>query len=78
MRDVNDNRPQLEHLVYAGSVGESAPAGSPVLNATGHPLVVSATDSDANSNGRLMYRIVETEAAKFLVVDPDSGELLRP
>ena len=72
--DVNDNRPQPSSLRYSGSVLESAPLGSPVLDADGHPLVVRATDEDDNRNGRLMFSIVETTAGRFLTVDPDSGE----
>ncbi|XP_037068712.1 protocadherin Fat 1-like [Pollicipes pollicipes] len=73
--DVNDNRPRLARPRYAGRVRESAPVGSAVLADDGRPLVVAAVDLDDNSNGRLLFSIVETAARQFLQIDPDSGAL---
>ncbi|XP_043247503.1 fat-like cadherin-related tumor suppressor homolog, partial [Amphibalanus amphitrite] len=74
--DVNDNAPRLEQASYAGRVLESAPVGSAVLSATdGQPLVVTAIDTDDNSNGRLEYSIVETAVRRYISIDADSGVL---
>ncbi|KAJ8338471.1 hypothetical protein SKAU_G00374370 [Synaphobranchus kaupii] len=52
--DINDNPPELSQPIYFGSVLENSPKGKSVLK-------VAATDVDLDSDGKLTFRIVDTQ-----------------
>ncbi|XP_014676997.1 PREDICTED: LOW QUALITY PROTEIN: protocadherin Fat 1-like, partial [Priapulus caudatus] len=73
---------------YAGRVSENASVGTLVMSVApaaaaaaaaddgggaGGPLVVRATDADANLNGVLTYEIVEADARRSFAVDAATG-----
>ena len=59
--DVNDNNPRFINDIWYGSVDESAPAGTEVLQ-------VTAYDPDAGGNSILTYYIIGGNAGGELVV----------
>ena len=73
--DDNDNRPVFVHEAYIGNVSEVAPPYSVVLDTAGAPLVVKASDADANNNALLTYTIIEPEASEVFTIDPTTGAI---
>ena len=71
--DDNDNRPAFAHDAYVGNISEAAPPYSVVLDTAGAPLVVKASDADADNNALLTYTIIEPEAAEVFTIDPTTG-----
>lgn len=65
VKDVNDRHPTFEKEMYAASVPEDAPIGSPIEN-------VMATDADFGPNAKIAYRIQKGSYDDFQV-DPTSG-----
>ena len=60
--DINDNIPMFGKLSYAGYIYENEAAGSQVLeDGTNQTLYVAANDSDAGSNARVSYRILQDD-----------------
>uniref|UniRef100_A0A3P8XZ66 FAT atypical cadherin 1b n=1 Tax=Esox lucius TaxID=8010 RepID=A0A3P8XZ66_ESOLU len=75
LRDENDNNPVLTRTEYRGVVSESAPVNTMVLTSENSPLVIQATDSDSDLNGRLVYHIVEPYALDYFAIDTSTGAI---
>ncbi|KAM9733934.1 protocadherin Fat 3a [Menidia menidia] len=75
IKDENDNPPVFQQTFYHGSISESAPVNSVVLNSDNLPLVIRATDADHNQNAVLIYEIVEDTAKSFFTVDLGTGSI---
>ncbi|XP_038055589.1 protocadherin Fat 1-like isoform X3 [Patiria miniata] len=75
VQDVNDNPPYFTATIYKGSITESAPLSSVVLDAANQPLVIAALDADSDHNAQLVYEIVEPDAQKYFMIDPSTGAI---
>ncbi|XP_022108017.1 protocadherin Fat 1-like isoform X2 [Acanthaster planci] len=75
VQDVNDNPPFFTATNYEGSITESAPLSSVVLDAANQPLVIAALDTDSDRNAQLVYEIVEPDAQKYFMIDPSTGAI---
>ena len=65
VEDINDNAPVFEKALYEVNVSESIDVGFPIVR-------VSASDPDSGSNGRVVYRLVDTYSGQF-AIDPNTG-----
>lgn len=68
IQDVNDNQPIFNQSRYFATVPENATVGTTVLQ-------VSATDNDADDNGRVEYSINRRQSDRDLMfkIDPTTG-----
>ncbi|PIK40235.1 putative protocadherin Fat 1 [Apostichopus japonicus] len=73
--DVNDNAPLFIQEVYEGTITESSPMNTVVSDEDNHHLVVGAIDLDFDQNARLVYSIVEEDAAQYFVIDENTGAI---
>nr|XP_018896045.1 PREDICTED: fat-like cadherin-related tumor suppressor homolog isoform X2 [Bemisia tabaci] len=72
--DKNDHAPTFTKSVYYGFVNEGTPIGSLVLsNSSNLPLIISATDNDAETNALLHYDIVESGPKRIFHIVPSTG-----
>ncbi|KAL3880061.1 hypothetical protein ACJMK2_032332 [Sinanodonta woodiana] len=75
VEDVNDNPPVFEHSgIYTAHVRENLPASAEVLNVratdadeSSFILGVTAVDSDAGDNGRILYSISSESVINFAI-----------
>ncbi|XP_033631597.1 protocadherin Fat 1-like isoform X4 [Asterias rubens] len=75
VRDVNDNMPRFISSSYEGSITESAPLSSVVLDLNNQPLVIAALDADSDHNAQLVYEIMEPDAQRYFVIDQNTGAI---
>ncbi|XP_051871067.1 protocadherin Fat 1-like isoform X1 [Pristis pectinata] len=68
VRDVNDNSPHCQPLMYNEIISEGAPWGQFILK-------VSADDPDAGINAQITYTLLGPGANRFRL-DPQTGELM--
>ncbi|XP_069510242.1 protocadherin gamma-C3-like isoform X5 [Ambystoma mexicanum] len=73
LSDVNDNAPISQQLSYDVYVTENNSPGVPIFN-------ISASDPDANQNGRLSYSILENGnpgdvALRYFSINSDNGTI---
>ncbi|KAL7985839.1 hypothetical protein Chor_011005 [Crotalus horridus] len=73
--DQNDNVPIFDKPSFVGWIDENVPFGSIVMDENNVPLVINATDADQDSNGLLIYEILESEAMTFFKIDQNMGTL---
>ncbi|XP_067103311.1 protocadherin Fat 2 [Osmerus mordax] len=73
--DENDNAPVFLQKTYLGQISESANINSMVMGENNTPLVMQASDADADSNALLVYQILEPEALKVFKIDSSMGTL---
>ncbi|XP_063989981.1 protein dachsous [Diachasmimorpha longicaudata] len=68
VQDVNDNPPIFNQTRYTASVPENSTVGTPVI-------VVNATDSDADVNGKIEYSINrrQSDREEMFKIDGQSG-----
>lgn len=66
LRDINDNPPRFEQLVFHTSIDEGATKFDP-------PFKVRARDEDSVSV--LTYTIIENDPAKMFILDAKTGEV---
>lgn len=73
--DENDNAPVFQRKEYLGQISEAAPGGAMVTGERNTPLVVQATDADADANSLLVYQILEPELLGVFRIDPSMGTI---
>ncbi|KAH0629857.1 hypothetical protein JD844_012285 [Phrynosoma platyrhinos] len=73
--DENDNAPAFDKLSIVGWINENVPKDSMVVDENNAPLVIHASDADQDSNGLLVYEILQPEALNFFKIDPGMGTL---
>ncbi len=66
IQDANDNAPMFDPRHYSATVPENATIGLSVLQ-------VSATDLDADLNGRIRYAIVDGDSSRDFAIAEDTG-----
>ncbi|OWA49788.1 Fat-like cadherin-related tumor suppressor-like protein [Hypsibius exemplaris] len=77
--DMNDNLPKLNFTSIVGSISETSPPGSMVLDISGRPLILTAWDMDDGPNKRLTFSILESEAqTHFEILSTGSVRLRKP
>uniref|UniRef100_A0A673JPD3 Protocadherin Fat 1-like n=1 Tax=Sinocyclocheilus rhinocerous TaxID=307959 RepID=A0A673JPD3_9TELE len=75
LKDENDNAPVFTQPEFTGFISESAMVISVVLTSQNVPLAVRATDADQDSNGRLVYEIVQPFAHNYVSIDSGTGAI---
>ncbi|XP_042309716.1 protocadherin Fat 2 [Sceloporus undulatus] len=73
--DENDNAPAFDKPSIVGWISENVPKHSMVVDENNAPLVIRASDADQDSNGLLVYEILQPAALNFFKVDPGMGTL---
>ena len=68
--------PSISCSSYEGTVSEGTMSNSQIINTTGLPVVVQATDQDKGKSGIFRYKFVEDYASNYFSVDSITGELL--
>ncbi|GAU98557.1 hypothetical protein RvY_09686-2 [Ramazzottius varieornatus] len=77
--DLNDNPPSLNFTSIIGSISESSPVGSMVLDSSGRPIILAASDPDDGLNKLLSFSILESTAREhFQILPTGSIRLQKP
>ncbi|XP_067899138.1 protocadherin Fat 1 [Heterodontus francisci] len=69
VEDSNDHPPRFTSPTYKGSVKETAPLGSEVLQ-------ISALDKDTGINAEIIYTIQSGNSGNMFTIDPVSGKII--
>lgn len=75
LKDENDNAPVFTQAEFRGVISETAPVNSVVLTRENTPLVIRASDADADQNAMLIYQIVEPFAHNYFAIDSNTGAI---
>ena len=70
IEDVNDHSPVFQNRPDV-TVMEDEPVGYPIIH-------VIATDGDSHEAGRVTYSIANGNEKGHFIIDPNSGEQVRP
>ena len=66
--DINDNSPQFELKAYTKSLKENSSTSVIVVS-------VKASDLDSGDNGKIMYRIEDEKANRYLSINSSTGDI---